>query len=118
RFKIAPPFTVLGVACGDVETPRMSGAVCPANRRLRVHFSTPIAIPSYRAQKVQIDGEPFHDNEPRGSYVDLEVPDRIGRAHSITIGPDLVDVYGQPYTGGPRLGFVSGPPRFDPWLAA
>jgi hypothetical protein len=117
-FKIAPPFTALGVTCGDLETPRMFGAVCPVNSYLNVHFSTPIAIPSYRAQKVQIDGAPFDDNAPRGRQVALEIPAQVGRAHSIAIGPDLVDVYGQRYTGGQKLGFVAGPPRFGAWLSA
>jgi alpha-2-macroglobulin len=121
-FKIAPPFKVLGVTCGamydDEGPPRMAGAVCPVNGYVRVHFSTPIAIPSYRAQKVQIDGTPFDDNKPNGSHVDLDIPGQVGRAHSITIGPDLVDIYGQRYTGGHKLGFVSGPQRFGAWLHA
>ena len=74
--------------------------MCPANSHLQVQFSTPIAIPSYRAQKVQIDGETFDDNKPDGSRVALAVPERIGRAYSITIGDGLVDVYGQRYVGG------------------
>jgi len=117
-FKIAPPFTVLGITCDDGEKPRMAGAVCPFNGLLHVHFSTSIAIPSYRAQKVQVDGAPFDDNKPRFADVALKVPDQVGRAHSITIGDGLVDIYGQPYTGAHKLGFVSGPARFDAWLSA
>ena len=59
-----------------------------------------------------------HFVEPRGAAIDLPVPDRVGRAHSIAIGAGLVDIYGQPYAAGRKLGFVAGPMRFGEWLYA
>jgi len=118
RFPIAPAFTALGVTCGDLETARMFGARCPAKSYVEVHFSNPIALHSYRSNKLQIDGEDFEDNAPRGNTVSLYAPPVVGRTYGITVGGDLVDIYGQPLVGGRRMSFVTGAERFGAYVDA
>jgi hypothetical protein len=80
---VAPAFKLEGIQCGDLEKPRMFGAVCPAKSSLGVHFSNGILASSYRAQKVQITGQPFDDHKPSGTVVGLDVPDVVARAFAI-----------------------------------
>ena len=118
NFEIAPPFTVQGVTCDDVETPRLTGVVCPASGWLDVRFSNSIEQQSFRSNKVQVEGEEFEDVSSNGNTVALSTPGKAGRTYRITIGDGLVDEYGQPLTGERRLSFGTSPRRFDPYVNA
>ena len=95
----------------------MSAAICPARGSLSVEMTNPIAIPSYRAQKIQIDGEPFQDNQPYREAVGLEVPKLPGRAYTISIGDGITDIYGQPMVGARTLAFTTTLERFEPMMS-
>ncbi len=116
-FQVAAPFTVMGLTCADVETPRLA-ATCPARGYIEVQLANPIAPASFRSRKVQIEGEPLQDHEPGGSTVLLIAPKPVGRTYAISIGDGLVDVYGQQLTGTKRLSFTTSPERFGPVLNA
>ena len=117
-FEVAPPFTVQGVTCGDMSTPRRVGAICPASGWLDVEFSNPIEVKSFRSNKVQIEGEQFEDESANGSTVALSTPGQAGRVYRIAIGEGLMDVYGQPLTGDKHPSFSTSQHRFDPYLRA
>jgi hypothetical protein len=118
RFAVVPPFSVLGVRCGDAARPRPTGAVCPARGYLDVMFANPIEPASYHASKVQIDGLPEVDNEPSDDAVGLHAPEAAGRAFAISVGDGIVDRYGQALVGPRRIAFTTGPEQFDPFLNA
>ncbi|MBA2544961.1 MAG: Ig-like domain-containing protein [Deltaproteobacteria bacterium] len=118
KFDVVPPFKVLGIQCGDSEKPLLAGVRCPANNSLGVVFSNAIAASTYRAQKIQIVGQPFEDNAPSGAAVTVETPKPIGRAYQIAIDDGIADVHGQPMFGPRALGFTTGPEQFSPELDA
>ncbi len=118
NFDVAPTFRVEGLTCGDLDKPRLFGATCPIKSYLTVSFTNSIAVSSYRAQKVQIVGREFADNQPRGGSVALYAPDVVARPFTIAIGEGLVDIYGQPLIGGRALTFTTGAERFYPYLEA
>jgi hypothetical protein len=117
-FEVAPPFTVKGVTCDETSTPRLIGALCPANGQLDVHFSNSIETQSFRSSKVQIEAEEFQDESPSGSVVGLIVPEKVGRLHHVAIGEGLVDIYGQPLTGDKWPAFTTSQQRFYSYLSA
>jgi uncharacterized protein YfaS (alpha-2-macroglobulin family) len=120
RADIAPPFQLLGIHCArewDAK-PKLVGERCPANGWLRVRFSNPIAPRTYRAQKIQIVGQPFFDHSPSHDSVGLETPAVVGRTHQIAIGEGIEDVHGQPLVGPRGASFVTGPERYEPVLEA
>ncbi|MEO8699033.1 MAG: alpha-2-macroglobulin family protein [Kofleriaceae bacterium] len=111
-FQVAPAFTVRGLTCEDMEKPQAYGAKCPARSYVRVDFSNEIAVPTYRADKTQIDGQAFEDNKPYGNNVLLTAPELAGRGYTVSVGEGIVDIYGQPLIGGRKLGFVTTAERF------
>jgi uncharacterized protein YfaS (alpha-2-macroglobulin family) len=115
-YGIAPEFSVKGVSCAEMQRPRLTGAICPANDSLTVEFSNPIDEKSYRSSKVQIAGEKLDDGAASGNGVPRSVPAVSGRSFDITIGDGLFDVYGQPLVGSRRVSFTTGRERFDPRL--
>ena len=114
-FDIVPAFSVRGIACDD-KPPRMTTAICSAWGYLQVETTTPIAIPSYRAQMIQIAGEPFEDNVPRDAAVGLSTPRPPGRAYTIDVAAGITDVYGQPMVGSRKLAFTTTLQRFEPYV--
>jgi len=111
-------FKVDGVQCAGMSKPRMAGATCPAKSGFGVEFSNSVDPGSYRSSKVQIEGTRFQDHPLTGSGVWLLAPDAVGRASTVVIGDDLVDVYGQPLTGDRRPSFTTGPELFNSLLDA
>ncbi|HEY5933856.1 MAG TPA: alpha-2-macroglobulin family protein, partial [Kofleriaceae bacterium] len=117
-FDVVAPFRARGIYCGEIDTPKLAGARCPAKEFVSVVFENEVAPTSYRANKVQIAGTPFQDNKPDGMNIFLEAPHTVGRTHAITIASDLVDIYGQPLRGPTQLSFVVGPERFGSYVEA
>ncbi len=117
-FQVAPVFSVRGITCDRIDKPRMTGAVCPANNYLTVQLSNPIHDPTYRANKIQITGEPFDDHQAQGDAVYLESPLPVGRAYTISVGDGIQDVYGQPLVGGRELAFKTNRVIHDPYVSA
>jgi uncharacterized protein YfaS (alpha-2-macroglobulin family) len=117
-FNVAEPFTVQGVTCDEMLTPRFNGAICPAGAWLTADFSNPIDPKSYRSGNVQIEGTQFDDHGSSGNTVGMIAPPRVGRTYWVAIGDGLVDVYGQPLTGEKRPSFTTGPMHFDSYLNA
>ncbi len=118
QFSVAAPFTVRGVQCNDAPAPRMAGLACPMRSFLSVELSNPIDETSYRAAKIQLEGEPFDDHDTESGRVSMMVPDGIGRTVAIAIAGDLVDIYGQPLVGPRRPTFTVVKQRFDPYVSS
>lgn len=117
-FDVVGPFRARGIYCGEIESPKLAGARCPAKDYLSVVFDNEIDPQSHRANKVQISGTGFQDNKPDGTNIYLETPRVVGRTHAIAIASDLVDIYGQPFRGPTQLSFVVGPERFGSYIEA
>ena len=117
RFTVAAPFTLEGVSC-DERGPRLAGAVCPAKSYASVVFSNPIEPTSFRAHKLQLDGEPFEDHYEVGNSVDVGVPNKVGHTFAVAIGDGLVDAYGQPFLGPHRATFTASPQHWDATVTA
>lgn len=118
RFDVAPELRVVGLAC-DAAPARMAGAACSAFGSMEVELSTELQPSSYRAQAVQIQGEPFADNAVSGSRIALTTPEKVGRGYVIDVaGADFVDVYGQKLVGPRRITFTTTRERFEPQLSA
>ena len=115
-FHVVPRMTTLGVDCEYGNSPRVAGAFCPAKGWLSVVFSNPIATSTYRAQKVQIVGQPLDDNAPSGERISLDTPKLPGVAHTISIGAGIRDIYDQPLLGPNSLAFTTTLQRFDPQM--
>jgi alpha-2-macroglobulin len=118
RFDVVAPFMLLGVACDYGARVSLTRARCPAGDRLMVQFSNRIDPQSFRADKLQIEGEPFEDHSPSGGSVWVLAPRVVGRRYSIAVGDDLMDAFGQPLTGDRRLSFTTGPLRHEAGLEA
>ncbi len=113
-FRVVPTFKLRGITCDDRNTPSMTSAICSAKGYLAVKFANPIERSSYRAQNIQIAGQPFDDNQPSGESVTLETPRLPGQAHTISVLGSIVDIYGQPLVGARGLAFTTTLERFDP----
>ena len=118
QFRVAAPFRVRGITCDDHDEPRMAGLSCAARGYATVELSNGIATSSFRAEKVQLEGEPFADHHASGSSVGIWVPAATGRTLAVAIGEGLTDVYGQPLVGPKRPVFAIGPERHDPLVEA
>ncbi|HEX7596825.1 MAG TPA: alpha-2-macroglobulin family protein, partial [Polyangia bacterium] len=118
RFDVVPPFMLLGVACDYGARVSLTGARCPAGDSLEVLFSNRIDPQYFRANKLQIEGEPFEDHSPSGASVWVHAPRVVGRRYSIAVGDDLMDAFGQPLTGDRRPSFTTGPLRHEAGLEA
>jgi alpha-2-macroglobulin len=112
RAEVVPAFAARGLFCYSSEDPVAAGARCPAKSWMSLSFSNPVEPATYRAQKVQIEGEPFEDHALEGNSVTLWAPAAVGRGYSVAIGDGLVDIYGQPFTGAHRVPFVTTPPIY------
>lgn len=117
-FSVAPAFAVAGVSCGALEVPRRTGARCPANGSVELAFTNPVEPASYRADKVQLEGQPFEDHQLRGATVSVMTPETVGRTYTFAIGDGLVDVFGQPLIRARGASFTTTPERFYPDLSA
>ncbi len=117
RVRIIDTFHAAGVACDD-KPARLTGARCPARGMLYVELSNPIEPASYRSQKIQIDGTELQDHNANRQSVWLSVPPKVGRTFGVTIGEDLVDVYGQPFIGTHHLSFATTPERYEASILA
>ncbi|HEY5926433.1 MAG TPA: alpha-2-macroglobulin family protein [Kofleriaceae bacterium] len=118
-FSIAKAFVARGIECDDGDRPpRVTGALCPAFGYLTVEFTNPIDVATYRAAKVQIEGEPLDDNKPYGERVSLSTPTTAGKAFAIPIGDGIRDIYGQDLGGPKRLTFTTTRERFEPYVWA
>ncbi len=113
-FHVVPRMTALGVDCG--QGLHLTTAICPARGWLTVELSNPIETSTYRAQKIQIVGQPFDDHKPSGSRISLETPKLPGVAHTIAIGAGIRDIYDQPLVGPSSLAFTTTLQRFDPQM--
>ena len=114
---VVPPFTVTSLDCDGV--PRLTHLVCPARSSIRMGFSNAIDRVSYHPEKIQIDGlKSLADHHSYGSFVDLQVPDRVGAKLGITITGELDDAYGQPLTGPRHFAFTTTRQQIDPMLVA
>ena len=113
-FLVVPAFRALGVTCGIRPRVSPTASICPARGWMSVDFSNPIEVATYRAQKIQIAGQPFQDNTPSGEGVSLEAPKWPGQAYTIPIGDGIVDIYGQAQVGTRSLAFTTTLQRFDP----
>ncbi len=124
RVDVIPAFTLRGVECQqnpnsyEEVKPRLAGGRCPANGWLTVRFSSAIAEKTYRAQKVQIAGEPFDDPSLSEDGVGIATPVRVGRSYRIDIGEGLEDIHGQALVGPRSTSFVTGPEQFWATLSA
>src|SRR5690606_31286680 len=98
--------------------PRVTGAKCSASGYLTVELTNPILLGSYRSSEIQIQGGKLQDHVPRGSRVGLVAPGTVGRAFTIAIGDDVMDIYGQELTGPRRLEFSTTRMQYDPYLWA
>ncbi len=117
-YEVAEPFAFEGLTCDD-KPARLAGAICPAKNFVMAVFSNPIAASTFRAEKVQIDGEPFEDHEATTSNsIDLTVPNHPGRTFGVSIGDGLVDIYGQPFWGPHHATFVASPQQWEPTVEA
>ncbi len=117
-FAVVAPFTVRGVSCEPRYEPRMAGNTCHAHGWASVELSNPIERASFRAELVQVEGQPFTDRRANHSSVRIEVPDLPGRTAAVAIRDGLVDVHGQPLVGPRRPTFAIGAARIDPYLEA
>lgn len=117
-FRVVPEMRVRGVTCGIKERTLLSGAICPALGWMAVPFTNPIELSSYRAEKVQIAGQPFQDNAPASDAISLEAPKLPGQAFTIRIGEGITDIYGQPLVGPRTLPFSTTLQQFAPYLDA
>ena len=115
-FGVVPAFRALGVSCGDRTSPSLTASICPARGWMSVDFTNPIELKTYRAAKVQIAGQAFQDNAPRGNSVSLEAPKWPGQAYTIPIGDGIVDIYGQAQVGTRSLAFTTTLQRFEPLI--
>ena len=115
-FRVVPAFRAEGITCDDRQTPSPSAAICSAKGVLYVHFTNAIERSTYRAQKVQIVGQPFDDNVPSGESVALTTPRLPGQAHRIAIGEGIRDIYDQPMIGTRELAFTTTIERFEPQI--
>ncbi len=124
RKDVIPAFTVRGLECEGYDytadrRPLLAGTRCPANGPVIVRFANPIAVSSYRAQKVQIVGQPFEDNGPGNTdTITLTAPNPVGRGYQIAIGDGIEDIHGQPLVGARSASFVTSPERFYATLDA
>ncbi|MEO7095457.1 MAG: Ig-like domain-containing protein, partial [Polyangiales bacterium] len=116
-FRVVPAFKALGVTCGRRERPSLTASICPALGWMSVDFSSSIEVSTYRAAKLQITGQRFQDNAPRGASVSFETPKWPGQSHTIPIGEGIVDIYGQPMVGARSLAFTTTLQRFDPQIS-
>lgn len=114
RFIVAKPFTLLGVEC-DGKDPKLSGMGCPANGWAELHLSNPVLEKTWRADKVQLEGEPFQDHEGRYQQVGLSLPNKPGKTMTAVVGDGLIDEFGQAFVGPHRATFLLGPER---WMAS
>ncbi len=117
-WDVAPAFRLRGIDCDNRDKPILNGSKCSAHGYATIEFSNAIQESTYRASKVQIAGEPFHDHDLRGNSVDLWTPDPVGRTYRVAIGDGLVDVYGQPLVGARSTSFVTSPRRYWSYLEA
>ncbi|MBL9018547.1 MAG: hypothetical protein JNL83_30455, partial [Myxococcales bacterium] len=115
-FRVVPAFRAEGITCDDRSTPSPSAAICSAKGWLSVHFTNAIERSTYRAQKVQIVGQPFDDNAPNGDTISLSTPRLPGQAHRIAIGEGIRDIYDQPMVGTRELAFTTTIERFEPQI--
>lgn len=115
-FHVVPAFRAEGITCDDRNTPSPSAAICSAKGWLSVHFTNAIERSTYRAQKVQIVGQPFDDNTPSGETISLTTPRLPGQAHKIAIGEGIRDIYDQPMVGTRELAFTTTLERFEPQI--
>ena len=107
---VVPPFTVRGVTCDDASRPRLERRALPrAQPGLSSSSATAIDVASFRASKIQLEGEPFQDTLPTVRPSGCSPRDAVGKTFRIAIGDGLIDVYGQPLVG-PRRAVV----RHDP----
>jgi len=116
-FHVAPAFELRGISC-DSPAPRMH-AVCPALSWPSLALTNAIERSSFRAELVQLEGEPFDDRMLSTSDIELgELSAAIGASHTVKIGDGLLDIYGQSYAGPHRISFTTTKPHWDEYLAA
>ena len=116
-FAVAPRFRMLGVACADEDHQRLA-TICPAQSLASVVFTTPIDAKQFRADLVQISGEPLRDNSARGNTVRVLVPAREGRTYKVDVRDDLRDAYGQSLDGPQRASITASRFVYSPELQA
>jgi uncharacterized protein YfaS (alpha-2-macroglobulin family) len=117
ELAVAKRFTTRGIRC-DNKNARITGARCSAYGAFAVEFTNEIDESTYRASKVQIEGQPLDDHKPYGNEVFLDVGPVAGKELAVVIGDGIRDVYGQPFVGAKRLPFTTTKYRFDPSLTA
>ncbi len=110
---VVPAFGLRGLECNGAQ-PRVTGARCGAGNAFEVYFTNNVAESSYRATKVQIEGEEEEDRWLNGDNVTVWAPEVVGKTFQLVIGDGLVDVYGQAYVGPKRVSFVTKEHEYFP----
>ncbi|HEY6038140.1 MAG TPA: hypothetical protein VIV58_27855, partial [Kofleriaceae bacterium] len=117
-FTVAPAFVVRGVDCGSWETAKTLARTCPALSNVYVAFSNPLDDKAFRAEMVQLAGEPLQDHVAHGERVTLSLPAAVGRTHAIAIADELRDMYGQALLGPHRATVTTTRYVYQPYLWA
>jgi uncharacterized protein YfaS (alpha-2-macroglobulin family) len=116
-FTVAPRFRVLGVSCDDDEHQKLA-TTCPARALAAVVFTTPLDAKQFRAEMVQVAGEPLRDTSASGNIVDVLVPDRQGTTFEVDVRDELRDAYGQTLDGPHRTSITASRFVYAPELHA
>ncbi|CAN5370780.1 hypothetical protein BH11MYX1_BH11MYX1_19780 [soil metagenome] len=116
-FTVAPRFRMLGVSCDDDEKQALATS-CSAQSLAAVVFTTPIDAKQFRAEMVQLAGEPLRDTSASGNTVHLVIPEREGKTFEVDVRDELRDAYGQPLDGPHRASITTSRFVYSPELHA
>jgi uncharacterized protein YfaS (alpha-2-macroglobulin family) len=117
-FTVAPAFVVRGIDCGWWGTAPKLTRTCPALSTVDVAFSNPLDEKAFRAEMVQLAGQPLHDHTARGAEVTLLLPDVVGRTFTVAFASELRDMYGQMLAVVPRAAVTTSRYVYQPYLWA
>jgi len=117
-FTVAPAFVMRGIDCSVWETKRVFSTTCPRASNVAVAFSNPLDDKAFRAEMVQLAGEPIQDHVAHGDGVTLTLPDREGHTYTIAVANELRDIYGQPLAGTHRATVTTTRYVYQPYLWA
>ncbi|HET9987954.1 MAG TPA: MG2 domain-containing protein, partial [Kofleriaceae bacterium] len=117
-FTVAAPFTVRGLDCDYWQAAPKLARTCPALANTRVTFSNEVDEKLFRAEMVQLAGQPLQDHAAQRNEVTVSLPDIVHRTFAIDLANELRDIYGQPLTGPHHLSVTTSRYVYAPYLWA